>query len=100
MTDPDAIALAKRYGDERGVEVSGAGCEDCNGSGVKGRRAIYELILVDRAVREAMHERDVERLRDAVKHQSQYMSLGAAAAALAHEGEISYREATRAVSEL
>jgi len=100
ITDDDALALAQKYGDSRGVETVGQGCDACNHSGVRGRQAIYEMFLVDRAMRSAMHDFDGPRLREVAQKQVQYQTLGQAAASLAAQGVISYREATRAVSEL
>jgi len=42
------------------------GCEECNYSGYRGRTGIHELLLVDEAVREAIHaeagELSIERM--------------------------------------
>ena len=42
------------------------GCEECNHSGYRGRTGIHELLIVDEAVREAIHaeagELTIERL--------------------------------------
>jgi general secretion pathway protein E len=37
------------------------GCEDCNGSGFRGRTGIYELLSVDDRVRRAIHDREGEQ---------------------------------------
>lgn len=100
LRDEDAIALAQKYGDSRGVETVGAGCEACNGTGLQGRQAVYEMLLVDRAMRAAMRDLDASHLRETASQQAQYKPLAGAAAALAAQGVISYREATRAVSDL
>jgi type II secretory ATPase GspE/PulE/Tfp pilus assembly ATPase PilB-like protein len=102
LIDEDALAIARQYGDMRGIDVIGAGCEECHGTGTNGRQAIYEMVLLDRAIRSALRDQDGDgtHLREAAKHQAQYQTLSGAAAALAAQGIISYREVTRAVSEL
>jgi type II secretory ATPase GspE/PulE/Tfp pilus assembly ATPase PilB-like protein len=100
LVDEDALALAHRHGDTRGVDVTGAGCDFCNGAGTMGRQAIYELLLLDKNVRAALREGGTQQLRDAAAHQPQYTTLTDAAVALAMQGIISYKEISRAVSEL
>ena len=35
--------------------LKGKGCSECNGSGFKGRIGVYELIVADRALKQAIH---------------------------------------------
>jgi type II secretory ATPase GspE/PulE/Tfp pilus assembly ATPase PilB-like protein len=102
LVDADALEVAHRHGDLRGIDHVGAGCDACHGTGTQGRQAIYEMVLLDRQLRAAMRDQDGDgaSMREAAMHQAQYQTLSGAAAELAAQGIISYREVTRAVSEL
>ncbi len=49
-------SFSARGFDENAVYYYGAGCEDCNGTGYRGRIGIYEVLEVDHAIRQAIIE--------------------------------------------
>src|SRR5208283_3464846 len=63
---PGEVMLLERLGLSATLPVWGAiGCDACGGSGYRGRTGIYELLLVDDALRRLIHDRAGEAaLRD------------------------------------
>jgi type II secretory ATPase GspE/PulE/Tfp pilus assembly ATPase PilB-like protein len=65
MEDKVEASLSKQLGlgpDE--VFYKGAGCEDCNNTGYKGRRGVYEIMTIDAEFRDALREnQSVDALR-------------------------------------
>jgi general secretion pathway protein E len=60
----DLEDLGARPG-EVGVTWRGRGCDACRSTGYRGRTGIYELLVMDDAIRaELLHNRDVGRLRE------------------------------------
>lgn len=58
MTTSERKSLEMADGDYAGATVSqGTGCDACRGTGYKGRTGIYELLIVDEAVRETIKSR-------------------------------------------
>lgn len=54
ITDPDNYTFTK-----------GAGCPNCNGSGLKGRTAVHEVLVMDRGLREMITSKcSVDEMRD------------------------------------
>lgn len=56
----------------------GAGCDKCGGTGFKGRKGVFELMIVDEEIRRMTVEREpASKMRDyAIKHQGMRTLLG------------------------
>jgi len=54
-----------------------AGCTTCNGSGYKGRVALYEVMRFPRRLKERVLARRVERRAEASCHRRRMLHLGA-----------------------
>ena len=51
---------------QAGTVMRPVGCTDCNGSGFKGRKAIFELMIMNSEIRELAFQRgSISKLRDA-----------------------------------
>ncbi|RIA45582.1 general secretion pathway protein E [Hephaestia caeni] len=88
-------ALAARLGFEIGTIVyQPVGCDQCNGTGFKGRIGVFEMIRVDDTIRRLINDGGDEALiaRHAFLHSR---TLGAAARALVGNGETTAEEAIR-----
>ena len=71
----------------------GRGCAECNGSGLKGRVALYELLEIDEAMAQSLREGDMAQFaRLAV---AQAPPLAASALSLAARGAVPLAEALR-----
>jgi type IV pilus assembly protein PilB len=75
--------------------VRGAGCAECGGTGYRGRTAIYEVLVVDAAMRSVLL-RDASESAILAQARSQNMTtLRAAALEKARRGETTYEEVMR-----
>ncbi len=73
----------------------GQGCDSCSGTGFRGRVALFELLVVDEAVRALIHQRaPASALRDCARR-SGMRSLRAAGAALVASGRTTPDEVLR-----
>jgi general secretion pathway protein E len=74
------------------------GCDACGGSGFSGRRGVYELLVIDDALRTAIHDdaRESELSRLAFAERD---TLWRSGAALARAGETSLAEVMRVCRE-
>ncbi|MDG2128378.1 MAG: GspE/PulE family protein [Fuerstiella sp.] len=91
----DYLKMLNYQGDQRRSFHRGEGCSQCYDTGFRGRRGVYEVLNVNREVRELIsHEPDIERLRDAHVRNggSTLMSEGIR---MAEEGLTSLDEAAR-----
>jgi general secretion pathway protein E len=70
-TSPAERAVLERIGaGALPAHYEAAGCDACHGSGYRGRTGVYELMVVDTALRRAIHERAAEAVvRDAARAQ-------------------------------
>jgi type II secretory ATPase GspE/PulE/Tfp pilus assembly ATPase PilB-like protein len=71
------------------------GCEDCGHTGVEGRTAIFEVLVVGDEVREALKGAPSTQQLAAVAIEQGLVPLKQAALKAAHAGEISLAEALR-----
>lgn len=91
----DYLEMLHYQGDLRRSFHRGQGCSQCYDTGFRGRRGVYEVLSVNREIRELVsHDPDIERLRDAHLRNggSTLMSEGVR---LAEEGLTSLDEAAR-----
>ncbi len=74
------------------------GCSACEGRGLQGRRAVFEILAIDGGLRRLIAERaDMTRLQEEVRRQGM-RSLLESALAMAVEGEVALEEALRVVA--
>lgn len=78
----------------------GRGCLACNYSGYRGRQAVFELIRVDRQVREAIGRGDRAGILAAACAQPQFHPLREAALRLVVEGVTTVAELARVTAEM
>lgn len=97
---PDSEALA-----DVGIDMpgnydfrQGKGCNECRGTGYRGRKAIAELLLLDDELRELIVAREPIRRLKEVARQSGTRFLRDAALDLVRRGETSLEEANRVTS--
>jgi MSHA biogenesis protein MshE len=97
-TAPDAHQLAwlhAQIGAARAdamVFKAGLGCTYCNLSGYRGRRAVYELLELDRGLADAVRRNDAIGFGEAARARPGYVTLTRAALQLAGEGGTSLAE--------
>ena len=76
----------------------GAGCEECYHTGTSGRRAVFEILTIDRRLRRMIAEgARYDALHDAAR-QSELVTLRERCRELVLRGEISAAEAARAIN--
>lgn len=74
-----------------------AGCPSCNGAGYRGRVAVHEILVVDKAVRRMISEgASAEQIRDHAIHVQGMRTLKEGAAELVEQGITSMEELKRA----
>jgi type IV pilus assembly protein PilB len=73
----------------------GVGCPDCGSTGYRGRTAVYEVLLVDAAMRRVLVRDASEAAVGAMAEQQGMVTLRAAAIAKARRGETTFEEALR-----
>jgi type IV pilus assembly protein PilB len=78
-----------------GSPVIGRGCDQCGGSGYRGRTGIYEVLPVTAELRDALRAGGDERLVAAAAHASGVRSLRASGMLKAFRGETTYEEVLR-----
>jgi len=78
----------------------GAGCNNCNLSGYRGRVAIYELVEIDRVLADAIRRGDLLGFADGARSRPGYVSLVQSALALAANGITTLADAIAATSGL
>lgn len=100
ITDVEALAVIESSGVACVEEVYGAGCEECNHTGYRGRQAIYEMLLMDKLARVSLLRQDMSALDEAARHQKQYAQLLPAAIALVNQGRTNMKEVQRVVVEI
>jgi len=100
ITDPESRVIIEQSGVACTKEMHGVGCEACNGTGYRGRQAIYEMLLLDKQARVAVARQDIAALAAAAEHQKQYRKLLTAAITLVNEGRTNMQEVQRVVVEL
>jgi type IV pilus assembly protein PilB len=92
---PEAAALARVQEPGRGRWMKGAGCRACAGTGIRGRRAVHDLLPVTPQVRERIARgAGLEEIEAQARVQGKG-SLRQHALALAREGLITLEEALR-----
>jgi type IV pilus assembly protein PilB len=80
---------------EGASSMMGEGCPECGGTGYRGRTAVYEVLVVDAAMRQILM-RDATESAIAAQAQSAGMqTLRASAIAKARRGETTYEEVIR-----
>ena len=91
----DFLQLLNYQGDDRRSFHRGEGCQQCFDTGFRGRRGIYEVLTVNREMREIIsHDPDLERLR-ACHRQSGGGTLLEEGIRMAEEGKTSPEEVAR-----
>ncbi len=91
--DPEVLSLLGLPAD--GEYRRGGGCPACGGTGFRGRQAVFEILPIDRALRDMIHQKaSLTRMLDHAKARGMRL-LGQECARLAAEGAISAEEALR-----
>jgi type IV pilus assembly protein PilB len=75
--------------------LKGVGCPDCAGTGYRGRTAVYEVLQVDAAMRQALMTSATESAVGAQAKGAGMMTMRAAALAKARRGETTFEEVVR-----
>lgn len=73
----------------------GAGCPDCGGTGYRGRTAVYEVLIVDAAMRQGLVRDASEASIGAAAAAQGMVSLRGSAIAKARRGQTTFEEALR-----
>jgi type IV pilus assembly protein PilB len=73
----------------------GAGCPECGGTGYKGRTAVYEVLVVDTAMRQVLMHDANENAIAAAARAAGMQTLRASALDKARQGKTTYEEAMR-----
>jgi type II secretory ATPase GspE/PulE/Tfp pilus assembly ATPase PilB-like protein len=84
---------AMHAGDNDGVIYSASGCENCSGTGYRGRSGIYEMLLTSEAIREQILKRSSA---DAIKT----VATSRGMRTLRDDGWLKVREGTTTVAEV
>jgi type IV pilus assembly protein PilB len=96
---PDEITLAGlglRPEDLAGATpMRGVGCAECGGTGYRGRTAIYEVLIVDAAMRTVLLREATESAIAAQARSQGMATLRASALDKARRGETTFEEVTR-----
>ncbi|KZZ78442.1 hypothetical protein A3767_18445 [Oleiphilus sp. HI0133] len=71
---------------------SSSGCEECNGTGISGRRGLYEALPVDLNIKQAISDGVSEKNLEHLRLESGLNTLTEHAVKLAEQGRISARE--------
>ena len=78
----------------------GEGCQECSHLGNHGRRAVFEILTVDRALRRQItDDADTDKLK-AVALDHGFVTMRDNCRELVLRGEISFAEATKAISSM
>jgi len=99
-TTPDAHELAwlRSQSDEPVDETvfrTGAGCNNCNHTGYRGRLGVYELLEIDAEVADALRRNDPAAFEKLARAQDGYRSLVSSALDYARQGITTLNEAMR-----
>ncbi len=86
LTEADLLGATPRRG---------AGCPDCGGTGYRGRTAVYEVLVVDAAMRRTLVRDASEAAVGAVAQEQGMVSLRSSAIAKAMTGRTTFEEALR-----
>ena len=100
IIDPESLDVLSRIGVDIVEEQVGAGCDECNGTGYRGRRAVYEMLVFDKQARIALSHGGLQELEQAASRQRQYAPLLTAAVSLVHQGVTNMHEVQRVVVDL
>jgi type IV pilus assembly protein PilB len=74
---------------------SGVGCQDCGGTGYRGRTAVYEVLTVDAPMRQVLMKDPTEAAISAQARAAGMVTLRAAAILKALRGQTTFEEAIR-----
>lgn len=102
LTEQDKIWL-KELSCQNVTESSlkvGKGCSHCNDTGYQGRIGVYELLILDSAMVQALNDNDSNAYYAAVRAKKDYVPLGTAALRLALNGTTTIAEAKRVLGQL
>jgi len=78
----------------------GRGCSHCNRTGFRGRIGVFELLEMNKAMIDALHDQDQKRYYQAVKDHTLFKPLGLSAAQLAVDGITTPGEVLRVIGHL
>lgn len=76
---------------------SGTGCDECGGSGFRGRISVSELLVVDARMQAAIRDRADTSHLDGIAHRNGFRSMAHEALALCFDGTISLADALRII---
>ncbi len=80
------------------VFYRGKGCDECGGTGYRGRIGVFEVLPVTAALRQVLLSTPTEAAIGAAARANGMMTLRASALAAAHRGETTYEEVLRATT--
>ena len=97
VPEPDTLALLGLRPEDLGdaTPMRGTGCPQCGSTGYRGRTAVYELLVVDSAMREVLMREATETAVAAQARASGMQTLRASALNKARRGETTFEEAIR-----
>jgi MSHA biogenesis protein MshE len=81
--------------DIAGGFIKGRGCYQCSNTGYKGRVGVYEMLVLDERMLDALRRQDVSAFAKAARRSEFYRPLGQAAMDYALEGVTSIHEVAR-----
>lgn len=73
----------------------GSGCQSCNHSGYKGRMGVFELLVINKPLADALRRGDTEAFANIAHNSEEFTSLGSMALKYAQQGLTSLDEVIR-----
>jgi MSHA biogenesis protein MshE len=73
----------------------GAGCQSCHHTGYKGRLGVFELLVINKPLADALRRSDIEGFSNLAYHSADFVSLGNMALDYAQQGVTTLEEVIR-----
>ena len=77
--------------------MKGEGCDDCNGTGYKGRKGVHEVLTITPDIEEAITEKKSEQEMVEIAKKGTFTSLADAAVRFVEDGTLSVEEYLRVI---
>jgi type IV pilus assembly protein PilB len=77
--------------------MKGKGCDDCNGTGYKGRKGVHEVLTITPDIEEAITEKKSEQEIVEIAKKDTFTSLADAAVRFVEDGTLSVEEYLRVI---